>query len=82
MIVRTIAYVESDYLLDIPAGMTLMPFGWWIFFVILAVECAAIGGVFGEAMIKRIYGRTSPEEAEQMYIKPDDNGDNKPSTNK
>lgn len=69
MIVRTIAYVESYYLTSLPEGMTLMPFGWWIFFVILAVECSAIGGVFGEIMIKRIYGRTSPEEAEKLYIK-------------
>ena len=76
MIVRSIAYLESVYLLDLPAGISLMPFGWWLFFVILAVECAAIGGVFGEAMIKRIYGRTSPEEAEKLYIKPDKNNKN------
>ncbi|WP_455208296.1 hypothetical protein [Kaarinaea lacus] len=72
MIVRTIAYVESYYLTALPDGMTLMPFGWWIFFVILAVECSAIGGVFGEILIKRIYGRSSPEEVEKLYIKPDD----------
>jgi hypothetical protein len=82
-IVRTIAYVQSFYMVELPSGMSLMPFGWWIFFVILAVECSAIGGVFGEAMIKRIYGRTSPEEAEKMYIKPKDNSNNKEaSTNK
>lgn len=82
-IVRTIAYLQSYYMVELPSGMTLMPFGWWIFFVILAVECSAIGGVFGEAMIKRIYGRTSPEEAEKMYIKPEDNSNNKEaSTNK
>ncbi|HEY5601886.1 MAG TPA: hypothetical protein VIM41_02135 [Gammaproteobacteria bacterium] len=72
VIVRTIAYMESEYLTNLPDGMTLMPFGWWIFFVILAVECAAIGGVFGEIMIKRIYGRTTPEEAEKLYVKPDE----------
>ena len=70
-IVRLIAYLETEYLLTMPEGMSLMPFGWWIFFVILAVESAAIGGAFGEAMIKRIYGRTTPEEAEKMYIKPE-----------
>ena len=71
MIVRTIAYMESYYMSTLPDGMTIMPFGWWIFFVILAVECSAIGGVFGEIMIKRIYGRTSPDEAEKLYIKPE-----------
>jgi len=35
-----------------------MPAGWWGFFVILAVESAVIGGVLGEVLIKRIYGRT------------------------
>jgi len=76
MIVRSIAYMESYYLSSLPEGMTLMPFGWWIFFVILAVESAAIGGVFGETMIKRIYGRTTPEEAEKLYIKPNKNNKN------
>jgi hypothetical protein len=70
VIVRTIAYLESYYLANLPEGMTLMPFGWWIFFVILAIECSAIGGVFGEIMIKRIYGRTNREEAEKLYTKP------------
>lgn len=73
MIVRTIAYMESYYISSLPDGISLMPFGWWLFFVILAVESAAIGGIFGEAMIKRIYGRTSPEDAEKLYIKTDKN---------
>lgn len=76
MIVRSVAYMESYYLASLPEGTTLMPFGWWIFFVILAVESAAIGGVFGETMIKRIYGRTTPEEAEKLYIKPNKNNKN------
>lgn len=79
VIVRSIAYMQSYYMVELPQGITLMPFGWWIFFVILAVECSAIGGVFGEAMIKRIYGRTSAEEAEQLYIKTEKTDDNKDS---
>lgn len=79
MIVRSIAYFETDYIIGVPDGMTLMPFGWWIFFVILAVECSAIGGVFGEIAIKRIYGRTSEEEAEKLYVKPDNNNKNEAS---
>ena len=72
-IVRSIAYWESLYLIGIPEGAHLMPVGWWLFFVILAVESAAIGGVLGEIMIKRIYGRTSPEEAKKQLIQPGDN---------
>jgi len=73
LIVRSIAYWESLYLIGVPEGAHLMPVGWWLFFVILAVESAAIGGVMGEIMIKRIYGRTSPEEAKKQLIQPGDN---------
>jgi hypothetical protein len=45
--------------IGIPDGAALMPMGWWGFFVILAVESAAIGGVMGEILIKRTYGRKS-----------------------
>jgi len=58
LIVRFIAYYESVYLLNVPDGASLMPMGWWGFFVILAMESAAIGGVFGEIINKRIYGRS------------------------
>lgn len=63
IIVRFIAYFEMVYFLDLPPGTQLMPMGWWGFFVILAVECAVIGGVLGEVLIKRIYGRTPKEPA-------------------
>jgi len=58
LIVRTIAYLETMYFLAETPGASLMPAGWWGFFVILAVESAVIGGVLGEVLIKRIYGRT------------------------
>jgi len=59
LIVRLIAYYETKYLIGVPDGASLMPMGWWAFFVILAVESAVIGGVAGEILIKRVYGRTS-----------------------
>jgi len=71
LIVRCISYVEMKYLLEIPHGAALMPFGWYVFYVILAVESAAIGGVLGEIMVKRIYGRTDPETAKKQLIQPD-----------
>lgn len=70
LIVRFIAYYETQYIIGIPEGASLMPMGWWAFFVIIAIECAAIGGVVGEIWIKRIYGRTSKEEAEKNLIQP------------
>lgn len=57
LIVRFYAYFETMNIIGIPDGAALMPMGWWGFFVILAVESAAIGGVMGEILIKRTYGR-------------------------
>ena len=71
-IVRSIAYWESLNIIGVPQGAQLMPVGWWIFFVILAVESAAIGGVLGEILIKRVYGRTDPEGAKKELIQPGD----------
>ena len=71
-IVRSIAYWESLNIIGVPQGAQLMPVGWWIFFVILAVESAAIGGVLGEILIKRVYGRTDPEVAKKELIQPGD----------
>jgi hypothetical protein len=63
LIVRFIAYYETVYWLGVPEGTSLMPMGWWGFFVILAIECAVIGGVLGEVLIKRIYGRSAKPQA-------------------
>ncbi len=57
LIMQFYAYFESMKLIGVPDGAALMPMGWWGFFVILAVESAAIGGVLGEILIKRTYGR-------------------------
>jgi len=57
LIVRFYGYFETMKIVGIPDGAALMPMGWWGFFVILAVESAAIGGVMGEILIKRTYGR-------------------------
>jgi hypothetical protein len=57
LIVRFYGYFETLKFIGVPDGAALMPMGWWGFFVILAVESAAIGGVIGEILIKRTYGR-------------------------
>ena len=40
---------------------SLMPMGWWGFFVILVMEAAAFGGIIGEVVMKGTYGRRAPE---------------------
>jgi hypothetical protein len=57
LIVRTINYFGFAYLQPVPHGADLLAFPFWILFVILAMEAAAFGGVFGEIVIKRTYGR-------------------------
>jgi hypothetical protein len=49
-------YYTSLHSAHLPAGSEMMPLGWWGFFVILAIESSAIGGVVGEVSNKRIYG--------------------------
>jgi len=64
LIVRTVSYIEIAYVTGVPPGAALIPLGWWGFFVILAIESSALGGVIGEVMIKRTYGRTpAPQKA-------------------
>ncbi|MDR0480529.1 MAG: hypothetical protein LBG66_01435 [Gallionellaceae bacterium] len=72
LIVRSIAYYQIDAS-NLPSGASLIPMGWWGFFVILAIESSAFGGIIGEVMIKSIYGR-SPRH--QIYKeRADEDGD-------
>ncbi len=59
LIVRSISYYGFlHHLNSIPPGATLAPIGWWGFFVILAVEASAFGGIMGEILMKGTYGRS------------------------
>lgn len=53
-------YYTSMHMPHLLSGGQLMPLGWWGFFVILAIESSAIGGILGEILNKRIYGRDRP----------------------
>jgi hypothetical protein len=59
LIVRILSYVQILYFTGVPPGTSLIPLGWWGFFVILVIEAAAIGGVIGEIAVKSTYGRQS-----------------------
>lgn len=58
LIVRVLSYLQIVYLTGTPEGTSLMPMGWWGFFVIIVMEAAAIGGVMGEIVVKGTYGRS------------------------
>jgi hypothetical protein len=61
LIVRSINYVNFLHFTEPPFGTDVLYFPFWILFVILAVEAAAFGGVFGEIIVKRTYGRLPRE---------------------
>lgn len=62
LIVRAINYAVLAHSAGmLPPDVSLIPLGWWGFFVILAMEAAAFGGIMGEILIKGTYGRSAPE---------------------
>jgi hypothetical protein len=63
LIVRSLSYFAIDHHMTVIAPRdSLMPIGWWGFFLILTIEFSAVGGVVGEVMIKRTYGRSTPNK--------------------
>ena len=60
--VRVLSYNMFDKgYWEIPPHHHLMPMGWWGFFVILAIEASAFGGILGEVYVKGTYGRRPKE---------------------
>ena len=57
IIVRGISYIQMSYYTEMPEGVVVLPFFYWILILIVAIEAAAIGGVFGEILVKKTYGR-------------------------
>lgn len=57
IIVRGISYYDAAFISDLPEGAALLPIAYWVMVVIVAVEAAAFGGVAGEIVNKKIYGR-------------------------
>ena len=49
----------------VPDGYILLPFIYWVLVVVVAMEFCAVGGLVGEVIIKRTYGR-SPKNQEHL----------------
>ena len=63
IIVRSISYFGLAYhLTPMAPGSSLMPLGWWGFYLILTIESSVFGGVIGEVLNKRTYGRSRPQK--------------------
>lgn len=73
LIVRIASYAFLSHSANpLPEDASLIPLGWWGFFVILTMEAAAFGGIAGEILIKGTYGRSAPEA---IYKKSNDDGE-------
>ena len=60
LLARLISYLAiTDGFAPLPPDVNLLPLGFWGFIVIFAIEAGAAGGVIGEIIFKRIYGRTA-----------------------
>jgi hypothetical protein len=70
LFVRVVAYLAFVLGETVPPGSSLLPFGWWGFFVILAMEAAGFGGILGEVFLKRIYTRSAAAKAADQYVEP------------
>ncbi len=59
-------YMHLDSMI-LPEGVTMLPVGYWILILIVAVEAAAVGGFIGEVVIKRTYGRRPKHLVHKRY---------------
>ena len=58
LVVRITSFYELHHGLTPPEHVTVLPLSFWVMIVVVSAEFAAIGGVVGEIIVKRTYGRT------------------------
>ncbi len=68
LIVHSILYYQV-YGTTPADGGVILPIGYWIFVIILCVEFATVGGVIGEVMVRRTYGRTERHNLHKLHKK-------------
>jgi len=59
LIVRVISFYELHHGVVPPEGVAVLPLSYWLLIVVVSAEFAAFGGVVGEIITKRTYGRTA-----------------------
>jgi len=67
--VRIASYIEINNLPEPPEIGTLLPISYWLLVLVIAMEFAAIGGVVGEILVKKTYGRTDKRLFHKKYQK-------------
>ncbi len=72
ILVRIISFYELESNVVLPDGISVLPLGFWLLLVVVAAEFASIGGVVGEIIVKKTYGRTANRALlHKKYIKKD-----------
>lgn len=71
VIVRVISYYELHNFTTLPDGGVVLPMPYWLLVVVVSAEFAAFGGVVGEILIKKTYGRTAKHLLHRKYQKQD-----------
>ncbi len=66
LFVRIFGYYSIDTAL-FPDGVMLLPIGYWILIIIVSMEAAAAGGLIGEFVIKKTYGRRPKHLIHKRY---------------
>jgi hypothetical protein len=69
LLVRVISYYEFN---NGPVNLgdsIVMPMSYWLLIVIVSVEFSSIGGVVGEVIVKRTYGRSAKHLIHKKYKK-------------
>lgn len=59
LVVRIMSFYELHNGLTPPDGVSVLPMSFWLLIVVVSAEFAAFGGVVGEIITKRTYGRTA-----------------------
>ena len=61
LIEKASSYLDSMYISGVPDDALLLPYGMWALFVTVVMALAGFGGVIGELVVKRTYGRRPRE---------------------
>lgn len=69
VIIRVASYYELQGAVHLPEGGIVLPIAYWLLVVVVAAEFAAFGGVVGEIVIKKTYGRTAKHLIHKKYQK-------------
>ena len=69
LIIRIASYYELNTMpaTALPEHAAILPIYYWLLVVIVSAEFAAVGGVVGEVLVKKIYGRSPRSLLHKKY---------------